>query len=243
MGSASEERDDAPLTTVAPPDLPSPATTGVKGQLSLTLFSATGDQMAELVVRPQRTTTVALSFEGSDDAGSAGPQHRVTFTRRGNQLFVSDPASESGLYLKLARNGSWLLDVAEKIRVGEQTLVFVAAPAETQSDAAANLEPFIGLLEVAAAPGTSGRTLVIPESGIVCGREHGDLIFPHDRFVSGQHCTISREDDGLVYLTDLGSTNGTFVHLTEEHPLEPGDILRAGSIFVRVIFRPELQRP
>jgi pSer/pThr/pTyr-binding forkhead associated (FHA) protein len=201
------------------------------------LFSASGDQMAALAIPPQRSATVALRFEDAGHDALEAP-HAVTFTRRGNQLFVSDEQPESTLYLKLARGEPWLLDVSDTIRIGQQSLLFVAAPSDVAlaGEGALSTEPFLGLLEVLAEPGAEGLTVVVPESGVVCGRATGDLVFPEDPFISGTHCTIERGADGLVYLADLGSTNGTFVRLSAEHPIRPGDVLRVGPIFFRVDF-------
>jgi pSer/pThr/pTyr-binding forkhead associated (FHA) protein len=227
--------------TRAPPALPPPA--AALGPFSVTLFTATGDQMAQLAIPAQRSVTIALRFEDSGPADDLHPPHHVTFTRRGNRLFVSDASVESGIFLKLHRHESWLLEPADKFRIGEQTLLFVQAPSPPSdpSEAEDPSEPFIGLLELLPALGNGGRTLVVPEGGFVCGRERGDLTFPDDCFVSTRHCAIHRADDGLVYLTDLGSTNGTFVYLDQEYPVESGDILRTGPIFFRVDFGSPVQ--
>ena len=50
----------------------------------------------------------------------------------------------------------------------------------------------------------------------VIGRAEGDLIIPHDGVLSGRHSEISRRlENGHFrwYLTDLGSSNGTFVRV------------------------------
>src|SRR5262249_31304124 len=47
------------------------------------------------------------------------------------------------------------------------------------------------------------------------GRTDGDLVLPHDPQVSGRHAELARQQDEngawVWVLTDLGSTNGTFV--------------------------------
>jgi hypothetical protein len=60
-----------------------------------------------------------------------------------------------------------------------------------------------------------GETIRIRGERFVIGRSEGDLTLPHDSRVSSRHAEIVRQkgpDDRWVWvLTDLGSTNGTFV--------------------------------
>ena len=66
------------------------------------------------------------------------------------------------------------------------------------------------------------------------GRERGDVLFPEDGYVSGLHCRIARGQDGAVYLTDLGSSNGTFIRLRSEPSVASGDMLLMGQQLFRV---------
>ncbi len=56
----------------------------------------------------------------------------------------------------------------------------------------------------------------IRTEALVIGRTDGDVIIPHDNGISGRHAEISRQSqDGQYrwYLTDLESTNGTFIRI------------------------------
>ncbi len=53
--------------------------------------------------------------------------------------------------------------------------------------------------------------IVITNDLISIGRRAGNTLVIVDPYLSGKHAEISTED-GSVYLTDLGSTNGTFVN-------------------------------
>ena len=65
------------------------------------------------------------------------------------------------------------------------------------------------------------------------GRERGDVLFPEDGYVSGLHGRLTCEG-GRVTLTDLGSSNGSFIRLTEETELESGDVLLMGQQLFRI---------
>jgi hypothetical protein len=72
---------------------------------------------------------------------------------------------------------------------------------------------------------------------VVLGREEGDLVFSDDAFMSRRHAQI-QWDGQRAMLSDLGSSNGTFVRLTGPLAVRNGDHLRMGD----QLFRIELRR-
>jgi hypothetical protein len=76
---------------------------------------------------------------------------------------------------------------------------------------------------------------VFPLSGesVILGRERGDIVFSEDGYVSGTHARISQRD-GRCYLTDLNSSNGTFIRLREPRTIGPGAFLLLGQQLFRV---------
>lgn len=64
------------------------------------------------------------------------------------------------------------------------------------------------------------------------GRSTGQITFPHDGFMSGQHARIVRRG-GKYALSDEGSRNGTFVKIKGEIELEPGDMILVGKQLFR----------
>ena len=58
------------------------------------------------------------------------------------------------------------------------------------------------------------------------------MLFPEDGYVSGLHCRLAGRAAAL--LTDLGSSNGTFVRLHEETEVKSGDVLLMGQQLFRV---------
>ena len=69
----------------------------------------------------------------------------------------------------------------------------------------------------------------------VLGRESGDVVFTEDPFLSRRHASIRVEKEPRRFLlTDLGSSNGTFVQVRGEIPLESGDQFRIGQQLFRI---------
>jgi pSer/pThr/pTyr-binding forkhead associated (FHA) protein len=219
--------------TEAPPKLPSAAPSTVDGQIVLTMFPPSGRVLARLALDMARQVMVGID---SDPALRADPEiepRHAIFTRRGNQLFVRDAGTERGVYWKLKPNEPWLLATGQTFRIGNEVVRYDDALAGETG--ARRAQPFIGHLSVIEGI-NAGEALALSQSGVLCGRENGELRFPKDPFVSNRHCKIHGAGNGLVYLTDVGSTNGTFVRLSDEHPLRPGDVLRLGMHFFRVDF-------
>ncbi|QYJ16227.1 hypothetical protein Rxycam_02059 [Rubrobacter xylanophilus DSM 9941] len=64
-----------------------------------------------------------------------------------------------------------------------------------------------------------------------------DIVLKSDDYVSGRHARLTRHG-GLLYVEDLGSTNGTFVNgrkTVGATPLRDGDRVRVGSTTFRYL--------
>jgi len=68
---------------------------------------------------------------------------------------------------------------------------------------------------------------------IVLGREEGDIVFRDDAFMSRRHAAVTW-DGKRAQITDLGSSNGTFVRLTGPTALKHGDHVRLGDQLLRI---------
>jgi pSer/pThr/pTyr-binding forkhead associated (FHA) protein len=68
---------------------------------------------------------------------------------------------------------------------------------------------------------------------IVLGREEGDVVFRDDAFMSRRHAAVTW-DGRKAQITDLGSSNGTFVRITGPTPLRHGDHVRMGDQLLRI---------
>jgi pSer/pThr/pTyr-binding forkhead associated (FHA) protein len=68
---------------------------------------------------------------------------------------------------------------------------------------------------------------------VVLGREEGDIVFRDDAFMSRRHAAITWNGK-QAQVTDLGSSNGTFVRITGPTALKHGDHVRMGDQLLRL---------
>jgi hypothetical protein len=67
----------------------------------------------------------------------------------------------------------------------------------------------------------------------VLGREEGDIVFRDDAFMSRRHAAITWNGT-RAQVTDLGSSNGTFVRISGPVALKHGDHVRMGDQLLRI---------
>jgi pSer/pThr/pTyr-binding forkhead associated (FHA) protein len=113
-------------------------------------------------------------------------------------------------------------------------LTVPAAPVAT-----ADPRPLLAALEVINEGPTKGTTYDVRVPLAHVGRgAHNDIVIPDDS-VSDTHAKLQQRDDGW-YLSDVGSTNGTFVgghRITGERRLDGVPDVRFGG--VKLVFRPQ----
>ncbi|HEU4388198.1 MAG TPA: zinc ribbon domain-containing protein [Blastocatellia bacterium] len=80
--------------------------------------------------------------------------------------------------------------------------------------------------------GLVGEVHSLERSNMAIGRVEGDLIFPHDGYMSSKHAIVV-ERDGRYFLVDQKSRNGTFVRIKGEVELNPGDMFLVGKQLFR----------
>jgi pSer/pThr/pTyr-binding forkhead associated (FHA) protein len=78
---------------------------------------------------------------------------------------------------------------------------------------------------------TPGKTFPMEGDVLTIGREAGNQIVINDAEVSRKHTQFVLQG-GKYVVTDLGSTNGTFVNgqrVTSQHVLQPGEVISLGE--------------
>ncbi len=165
------------------------------------------------------------------------PLH-ATFRATGpGRAAVKDEKSLNGVYKKLARDLPVELRPNDVFRIGQEIIKYEPlAPQPPAADGVERLgapsKGYIGRIALVIGRDETGNAFPVPESGVHLGRERGDILFPEDGYVSGLHCRLSWDGQKL-FLTDLGSSNGTFQRVGEAD-LRSGDVLLMGQQLFRV---------
>jgi len=164
------------------------------------------------------------------------PRH-ATFFFEGSQLYARDEESLNGIYIRIDRDLPVELRDGAIFRIGQELIRFSAVAATPVGpdgvEAMGSPNPgYVGRLSLVIGRTTTGNAFPIPPQGLHLGRERGDLVFPEDGYVSGLHARIHGEH-GRVFLTDVGSSNGTFVRVNGRHPIRSGDLILMGQQLFR----------
>jgi pSer/pThr/pTyr-binding forkhead associated (FHA) protein len=173
-----------------------------------------------------------------DDKHLAERHARITL--RAGQYVITPLESRNGVYIRITtpvelQDGSYIL-------VGKQVLRFEAVP-----DAEKTLRPAVehgmilfgtplkspwGRLRQITAAGTSRDVYHLSRSDLILGREQGDIVFSDDEFMSRRHALLQFRGSRAM-ISDQGSSNGTYVRLTGQHILDPGQMIRLGDELLR----------
>ncbi|UJR81774.1 FHA domain-containing protein [Sandaracinus amylolyticus] len=166
------------------------------------------------------------------------PRH-ATFSFGAGGLTVRDESSLNGVYIRIAADTPSELRDGAIFRIGQEIIRFErlkAAPAqhgvEVMGSPSAGL---VGRICLIIGRETAGNCYAIPATGLHLGRERGDILFPDDGYVSGLHCRL-HEEGGRMLITDVGSSNGTFLRITGSVPVPSGSLLLMGQQLFRVEF-------
>jgi pSer/pThr/pTyr-binding forkhead associated (FHA) protein len=170
------------------------------------------------------------------------PRH-LRVSRRNGRFFVRDLESVNGVYVRL--RGPELLRHGDLVLVGLEVLRF-----ELVSDAERGLGPATERgTRVFGSPALTrhARLCQLTVEGVprdvyylcrdetVIGRESGDVVFTNDPFMSRKHASLTRDPAlGAFTLTDLGSSNGTYLAIRSEQEVVNGDHLRVGQHLFRL---------
>jgi pSer/pThr/pTyr-binding forkhead associated (FHA) protein len=228
----------ASVPAPAPAPAAQPAASGsATPTVVLTALRADGSEAGSYTL-PSGTVTIGRDT-GAIFAGDSylSPRH-ATFIPKAGKLIVRDESSLNGIYKKLRRDEPQPVNIGNVFRIGQEIIRYEAlAPAPTTADGVERLgspsKGYVGRISLIIGRDASGNAFPVPETGLHLGRERGDVLFPEDGYVSGLHCRVSYEK-GQLFITDLGSSNGTFIRLSADGELIDGDVLLMGQQLFRV---------
>jgi pSer/pThr/pTyr-binding forkhead associated (FHA) protein len=216
---------------------PAAAAAPAPGGIILTALRADGSEAGTYALPPG---VVLLGRDtGAIFAGDSylSPRH-ATFTSKAGRYFIKDESSLNGVYRKLRREEPVEIEIGDIFRIGQEIVrleALAAAPptADGVERMGSPAKGYIGRIALIIGRDVTGNAFPVPDTGLHLGRERGDILFPEDGYVSGLHCQLSYQG-GRLYLTDLGSSNGTFVRIYTETEIYDGDILLMGQQLFRI---------
>jgi pSer/pThr/pTyr-binding forkhead associated (FHA) protein len=151
---------------------------------------------------------------------------------------VRDAGSLNGVFFRIVQEEE-IFD-GDVLRVGQELLRFdaipPAQPLEDGTDILGSPNPgFWGRLAVMVARDQDGSAFPLLGDAVILGRERGDIMFPEDGYVSGSHARLSMRD-GRFWLSDLNSSNGTFLKIRGERLVPSGGYVLMGQQLFRVAY-------
>ncbi len=202
-----------------------------KAQVLLSVVRATGGTEARFAMQSDDLVIGSAGDISLPKDCSVEPQHvQISFDERSGELFAIPLVKDAGVYLRVRAKVT--LKPVTEIRCGQQRLRLEARTLSRLTDDQARIwgspamESRFCLVQLLDG-GAAANVFPLLRGENLLGRERGNISFPHDNFVSGNHAVL-HADDEAVELRDLGSANGTFVLLTKRTLLKSSDQLLIG---------------
>lgn len=224
----------APATAFQPP----PAL-GREPVASLVLIRPDGSEGGTFPLGDGATTIGRSAGQLFGADAYLSPQH-ATFVLSSGRMTVRDEESLNGIYVRIPAEKAFQIAPGAVIRMGQE-LVRVEDLPESQPDAEGTelmgsaADDVWGRVSLIVGEGQVANSFCLSGDGVVLGRERGDVLFPEDGYVSGTHVRIQRQG-GQMTITDLNSSNGTFLRVDHEQELNKGDYILMGQQLFRVDF-------
>ena len=229
------DEGSAPAPMPMPPGPGSAPQMGAQRRLSMTLIRPDGTEGGTHDLR-QGENKLGRSFGPVfENDGYLSPIH-AQLDLRGTTGVVRDLDSLNGVFVKMT--GEEELTSGQILRIGQELLRFelIAAPEPTADGTELMGSPnpgFWGKLTVIIGRDITGAAFPLLGESCTLGRERGEINFPDDGYVSGLHARVSLRD-GRVFLTDLGSSNGTFVKVNGERAIGHESFVLLGQQLFRL---------
>jgi hypothetical protein len=229
------DEGSAPMQMPMPPAGPGLGPQLSRARLSMTLIRPDGTEGGVHDLRPGENKlgrSFGLVFEND---GYLSPIH-AQLDIRGANAVIRDLDSLNGVFVKMTQEEE--LTNGQIIRIGQELLRFelLGAPEPTPDGTELMGSPnpgYWGKLTVIIGRDVTGAAFPLATEGSTLGRERGDINFPDDGYVSGLHARITLRD-GRVFLTDLGSSNGTFIKVNGERAVGHESFVLLGQQLFRL---------
>jgi class 3 adenylate cyclase/pSer/pThr/pTyr-binding forkhead associated (FHA) protein len=171
------------------------------------------------------------------------PEH-ARFTQLGDGVYVEDLGSAQGVYFRLRQ--PYRLKDGDTVQIGGQKFRFVAGVSGTPAGLSVSSNGTVvmpGSSTTGAAPasllrldsnGQETDRYALPAGETSFGRSKGTYTFPNDLYMSTAHARVALQGNDY-FLTDLGSTNGTFARIRKCALVRDGDTVLVGRQLLRIL--------
>jgi pSer/pThr/pTyr-binding forkhead associated (FHA) protein len=170
-----------------------------------------------------------------ENDGYLSPTHAAIIIQQDAGL-VRDLGSLNGVFVKMIEDEQLL--PGQVIRIGQELLRFdiiePPQPLDDGTEVMGSPNPgFWGKITVVIGNGVDGSAYPLLNEAVTLGRERGEINFPEDGYVSGLHARLTNQN-GMFVLSDLGSSNGTFIRVQGERMLSDGSFILLGQQLFRL---------
>jgi pSer/pThr/pTyr-binding forkhead associated (FHA) protein len=170
-----------------------------------------------------------------ENDGYLSPTHAALIVQK-DTMIVRDLGSLNGVFVKMIEDEA--LQPGQVIRIGQELLRFdIIEPPQPMADGTEVMGSpnpgFWGKITVVIGNGVDGSAYPLLNESITLGRERGEINFPEDGYVSGLHARLTHQN-GMFVLSDLGSSNGTFIRVQGERMLTDGSFILLGQQLFRL---------
>ncbi len=219
----------------APAIGPGMAPQAQRSRLSMTLIRPDGTEGGTHDLRPGENKLGRSFGPVFENDGYLSPVHAM-LDIRGTTGTVRDLDSLNGVFVKMT--GEEELQSGQIIRIGQELLRYEIIPTPEPTPDGTELmgspnPGYWGKLTVIIGREVTGSAHALLGESVTLGRERGEINFPDDGYVSGLHARVTMRD-GRVYLSDLGSSNGTFVKVNGERAIGHESFVLLGQQLFRL---------
>ena len=218
---------------VAPPVAPPVQ----RARLSMTLIRPDGSEGGTHELRPGENKLGRSFGPVFENDGYLSPTHAM-LDIRGQTAIVRDLDSLNGVFVKMTQEEE--LTNGQILRIGQELLRFelIGTPEPTADGTELMGSPnpgFWGKLTVIIGREITGAAFPLLGENVTLGRERGEINFPDDGYVSGLHARVTLKDN-RIFLSDLGSSNGTFIKVNGERAVGHESFVLLGQQLFRLNF-------
>jgi ABC-type multidrug transport system ATPase subunit/pSer/pThr/pTyr-binding forkhead associated (FHA) protein len=216
-------------------------------------FRHNGKVLREVFPTAGQTMSIAVGSQAASvDVCLPSPRisriHAQVLVDEGGQVFVVDPGSTNGTFVngqRLAAGQPCAVRPGDRIEFAEQAGAFleIAQAAAKQAAAPSPVRTPTPVPVPAHAPTSESMLLQLKQKGeLVIGRQADCDILLDSTTVSRHHAVLRLLPDESVVLTDLNSTNGTFLNgqrISGSAKVGPEDVILIGRMRLALDSRPQ----